>query len=175
MRLLTQLIDRAGGGHSFSGGGGSSGGGSSFHTTGGGVSGTSTSGGGAGVFVLLMLIVVIIIVVVAVRKRGKGSVAAPGNSYVAPSTPAAPPPPPAPSDVSTGLDAIRAHDPGFEDDKFISDAERAFFTVQQAWTELKPEMSRRVRCRNEVPRFLLGGMGMMGALDFGDRRMLFLP
>ena len=46
--------------------------------------------------------------------------------------------------VAAGIAAIRAHDPAFEDDKFVADAQRSFFVVQQAWTELKPDMSRRV-------------------------------
>jgi len=46
--------------------------------------------------------------------------------------------------VSAGLDAIRAHDPAFDENAFIADVERAFFLVQQAWSERKPELSRRV-------------------------------
>src|SRR3954470_8644536 len=60
-----------------------------------------------------------------------------------------PPVPVAPADpVTAGLQQIREHDPGFEDDKFITDAQRSFFMVQQAWTELKPDMSRRVMADN---------------------------
>jgi len=60
-----------------------------------------------------------------------------------------PPAPTAPVDpVTAGLQQIRDHDPGFEDDKFITDAQRSFFMVQQAWTELKPDMSRRVMADN---------------------------
>jgi predicted lipid-binding transport protein (Tim44 family) len=43
-----------------------------------------------------------------------------------------------------GLAAITAHDPAFDETAFLSEAERAFFVVQQAWTELKPDLSRRV-------------------------------
>jgi predicted lipid-binding transport protein (Tim44 family) len=47
-------------------------------------------------------------------------------------------------DVSAGLDAIKQHDPAFDQAAFIADVERSFFLVQQAWTERKPELSRRV-------------------------------
>ncbi len=46
--------------------------------------------------------------------------------------------------VVAGLDAIRAHDPAFDEAAFIADVERSFFVVQQAWSERKPELSRRV-------------------------------
>ncbi|MDB5066799.1 MAG: hypothetical protein JWM18_3233, partial [Chloroflexi bacterium] len=39
-----------------------------------------------------------------------------------------------------GLAAITAHDPAFDETAFLGDAERAFFVVQQAWTELKPDL-----------------------------------
>jgi len=45
---------------------------------------------------------------------------------------------------ATGLAAIEAHDPAFNQSAFLSDVERAFFTVEEAWTELKPDMSRQV-------------------------------
>ncbi|HEV7465243.1 MAG TPA: hypothetical protein VGP96_03015, partial [Candidatus Dormibacteraeota bacterium] len=43
-----------------------------------------------------------------------------------------------------GLATITAHDPAFDETAFLGEAERAFFVVQQAWTELKPDLSRRV-------------------------------
>jgi predicted lipid-binding transport protein (Tim44 family) len=46
--------------------------------------------------------------------------------------------------VSDGIGTIKAHDPAFDDAAFIADVERSFFVVQQAWSERKPEMSRRV-------------------------------
>jgi predicted lipid-binding transport protein (Tim44 family) len=46
--------------------------------------------------------------------------------------------------VAAGLEAIAAHDPAFDQNAFRSEAERGFFVVQQAWTELKPDLSRRV-------------------------------
>lgn len=46
--------------------------------------------------------------------------------------------------AQTGLDAIRSHDPAFDEANFLAEVQRAFFVVEQAWTELKPEMSRRV-------------------------------
>lgn len=49
-----------------------------------------------------------------------------------------------PESVAAGLESIRAHDPDFDDSAFIADVERSFFVVEQAWSERKPELSRRV-------------------------------
>jgi predicted lipid-binding transport protein (Tim44 family) len=46
--------------------------------------------------------------------------------------------------VSAGIDAIKQHDPAFDQAAFIADVERSFFLVQQAWSERRPELSRRV-------------------------------
>lgn len=46
--------------------------------------------------------------------------------------------------VVDGLAAIRAHDPAFDEAAFLAQVERAFFLVQQAWTEQRPELSRQV-------------------------------
>lgn len=46
--------------------------------------------------------------------------------------------------VGAGLDAITERDPAFDRDAFLEQAQRAFFVVQEAWTERKPEMSRQV-------------------------------
>jgi predicted lipid-binding transport protein (Tim44 family) len=158
---LTRLYLRAGGGHNF-GGGGHSSGGSSGRSSGfrtGSSSSSSSSGGIGGLIVLIFIVLIIVLIVWAVRrgkKKAGGSgtgfaaaaaaMAAAASSHQNPAPPA--PTGPATNGVAAGLDAIRAHDPGFEDDKFITDAQRSFFTVQQAWTELKPEMSRRVMADN---------------------------
>jgi predicted lipid-binding transport protein (Tim44 family) len=47
-------------------------------------------------------------------------------------------------DVDGGLAAIKAHDPQFEAEAFLGQAQTSFFTIQQAWMECKPEMSRAV-------------------------------
>ncbi|MDQ6838406.1 MAG: transporter, partial [Actinomycetota bacterium] len=46
--------------------------------------------------------------------------------------------------VSDGLAAIVDHDPAFDGEAFLDSAQRAFFVVQEAWTDRKPEMSRQV-------------------------------
>ena len=46
--------------------------------------------------------------------------------------------------VAAGIGSIKAHDPDFDEAAFLAEVERAFFVVQQAWSERKPEMSRRV-------------------------------
>lgn len=47
-------------------------------------------------------------------------------------------------DVETGIAAIQKHDPQFEEQAFVTQAQTMFFTIQQAWMECKPEMSRAV-------------------------------
>ena len=47
-------------------------------------------------------------------------------------------------DVDDGLAAIKEHDPAFEPEAFVTQAQTMFFTIQQAWMECKPEMSRAV-------------------------------
>ena len=42
------------------------------------------------------------------------------------------------------VESIKAHDPTFDEVSFLASAEKAFFIVQQAWTEQKPELSRQV-------------------------------
>ena len=43
-----------------------------------------------------------------------------------------------------GVDAIKAHDPNFDQVAFLASTEKSFFLVQKAWTEQKPEFSRQV-------------------------------
>ncbi|MBJ7594688.1 MAG: TIM44-like domain-containing protein [Candidatus Dormibacteraeota bacterium] len=46
--------------------------------------------------------------------------------------------------VASGLAAIKAHDPQFDETEFINQAQREFFIVEKAWSDCKPEESRRV-------------------------------
>jgi predicted lipid-binding transport protein (Tim44 family) len=46
--------------------------------------------------------------------------------------------------VDTGLAAIKAHDPNFELEQFTQQVQKVFFIVQEAWSERKPEMARKV-------------------------------
>ena len=48
------------------------------------------------------------------------------------------------ADVEQGVAQIRGHDPDFDETAFLGEVERAFFVVEQAWTERKPELSRSV-------------------------------
>jgi predicted lipid-binding transport protein (Tim44 family) len=48
------------------------------------------------------------------------------------------------NEVQAGLDAIVAHDPAFNQEELVDQIQQTFFLVQQAWTERKPELSRRV-------------------------------
>ena len=43
-----------------------------------------------------------------------------------------------------GVAAIRAHDPAFDENVFLADAQRLFFAVLEAWTALKPALSEGV-------------------------------
>jgi predicted lipid-binding transport protein (Tim44 family) len=154
--FLGLLLARAGGGHSFGGGGSSSGGGGGF--SGGGGSGFGHGGffflpiGGAGgglVFFLIIVAIIVVIGLAAASRRRSQPVQPPfPDEHLGRPTFPSPieegPMPPARNEVADGLAAIQAHDPDFDRDTFIASCERAFFTVQEAWTEQKPEMSRQV-------------------------------
>jgi predicted lipid-binding transport protein (Tim44 family) len=46
--------------------------------------------------------------------------------------------------LQEGLNEIKSHDPAFNEEVFLEQVQRAFFVVQEAWTERKPEVSRQV-------------------------------
>jgi hypothetical protein len=46
--------------------------------------------------------------------------------------------------VDQGLAEIQAHDPEFNQESFLESVNKAFFVVQEAWMDRKPEMSRQV-------------------------------
>jgi inner membrane protein import complex subunit Tim44-like protein len=46
--------------------------------------------------------------------------------------------------VQEGLAQIQSHDPAFDQDAFLEQVQKAFFVVQEAWSERKPDMSRQV-------------------------------
>jgi len=98
--------------------------------------------------ICLLIVVVIVVVLVAsvVLKKRKGALpfAGTGNDaddYVAP-----PPPPRLPQDDATiqALAAIRQRDPAFHEAAFVDEVTRAYFQVQEAWTEQRPDLSRQV-------------------------------
>ncbi len=156
---LAGLVTRAGGGQNFGGGGG--GGGGVFVGGGGGTG----SGGGGGLIFGIIFIGVFVVGFVAWRAATKNRKLTEDTAEHGSTTPFFPPGPAAASEppnmwgepastatagpggtnsLEEGLAAIRAHDPAFDETRFIADAQRAFFTVQEAWTDLKPDMSRRV-------------------------------
>ena len=160
LSLPAGLVRRAGGGHSFGGGGG--GGGGTFGGGGGSSGGTHVfffgggGGGGGGllgIIVLIVLIIIVVAVISSVRRRGSG-----GAGFLPPPYPESDEPayapgtapydpdgvPAAHTSPAAGLAAIEAHDPDFNIETFKSSVERSFFVVEEAWSELKPDMSRRV-------------------------------
>ncbi len=48
------------------------------------------------------------------------------------------------AEIANGVAQITAHDPGFSMDNLLGQVDQAFFEVQQAWVERKPELSRAV-------------------------------
>jgi len=155
----------SGGGHSGGGGSSSSGGSSS----GGGLisSGSSGYGSGAGgaasaiaglIFGGVCLFFVIIFILFAMRTArrrgasgeqvGLGGQPSPGGASslqgMALGSNAAATQVTTRADVDAALAQIDQRDPGFNEADFLSDCNRAFFTIQQAWTERKPEISRQV-------------------------------
>ena len=160
---IADVFWRAGGG---SGGGRSSGGGG-----GGGFSGGSSSssggfssggsGGAAGALgalifggVCLFIIVIFVIVIMKNAKGGGGSAMAglPGEAMGAMGGSASGSALGNPNatnitsraDIDAAIAQITARDPGFNEADFLSDVNRAFFTIQQAWTERRPDISRQV-------------------------------
>lgn len=160
------FLARAGGGiggggsHSSSGGSHFSSGGSHTFVGGGvssfssGSSGGSTAGGLAVLFILVPIIVLVVIFVIVGHRKARHPAKAPGwpasSSQGWPSagsTTMAPAPARhvARTDaVAAGLAAIRAHDPGFDEDAFLATAERCFFAVEEAWNQQRPELSQPV-------------------------------
>ncbi|HEV2369555.1 MAG TPA: TIM44-like domain-containing protein [Acidimicrobiales bacterium] len=159
------VLARAGGGESFGGfGGGGVGGGGRIGGGGGGFGFPIFFGGGfgGGSIVLLILIVGVVVAlgVAAARRRsqpleppmpdedlsGHPAWPMPGQSQPGPGgdqsgtgADAG-----APESARSGIEAIHAHDPAFDESAFLASAERSFFLVQKAWTEQKPELSRQV-------------------------------
>ena len=159
--VLVPFLARAGGGigggggHSSSGAGGHfSGGGSHTFVGGGFSSGDGGSSGGLGVlFVLVPIIVLVAIFVIVGHRKSRHPAVGPGWSSATPPHPSPGPITMVPSParhvarsdaVVAGLAAIRAHDPGFDEDAFLATAERCFFAVEEAWSQLRPELSQPV-------------------------------
>lgn len=168
-RVAFEVITRAGGG---SGGGRSSGGGSSSggsssggFSSGGFSSGSSGTGGalgaiGALIFGGICLFIIVIFVIIAMRSAKKAGgkaglpsdpatmAAAMGAMQGMQSTQLGSNPNASQittrADIDAGVAQIQQHDPAFNEADFLSDCNRAFFTIQQAWTERKPEISRQV-------------------------------
>jgi predicted lipid-binding transport protein (Tim44 family) len=162
------VLTRAGGGSGGGkGGGGSSSGGRSGGFSSGGSSGGSSSyyrggsyGSGFGVasivglvFGLVCVLMIILIIWLAFRAAKKRGVSMAGLSTDLAASPAATTQlgedPGAArittrADIDAGIDHIQERDPGFNEADFLSDCNRAFFTIQQAWTERKPDISRQV-------------------------------
>jgi len=158
---VVDILVRAGGGQGF-GGGGAGGGGGGIGGGGGGGFPLFFFGGGAlaegGSILVALLVVGGVVLLVASRVRSgavrdrdivehpythtDGPAYAPGTVPVVEGGAVVTEQRPAP--VAAGLDAIRAHDPAFDLDTFKASIERSFFIVEEAWTDLKPEMSRRV-------------------------------
>jgi predicted lipid-binding transport protein (Tim44 family) len=163
-RLSIEVLARAGGG---SGGGRSSSGGSSSRSSS-GSSGSSSSffgsgsGGGGGaagaLFALIFggvcLFIIVIFVIIAVRAAKKKGISgeqmaglpaqlANVQQYGAPADGSVPHAD-SRAELDAGLAKITQHDPAFSEADFLADVNRAFFAIQQAWTERKPDLSRRV-------------------------------
>ncbi|HVS44779.1 MAG TPA: TIM44-like domain-containing protein [Candidatus Dormibacteraeota bacterium] len=200
---------RSGGGSSFSGGGGGHGFFFFPFFFGGGGGGGAILGLLLFLVLVVVVIVVIARVFAMFRSpRPMGAGADLGSSYGAGSVPAPPPPSSTPYDdtrpigvpeglrgamlpgsspmamasdgVADGIAAITAHDPAFDESAFIGEAERGFFVVQQAWTELKPDLSRRVMAdgiwqqhRTQIEQYVAQGRrNVLEQLAVGNARII---
>lgn len=155
-RVAAEILTRAGGG---SGGGKSGGSSSGGRSSGSSSSSSSYSSGGSGgafsaiaalVFGGICLFVIVIIVLLAMRKRGGASsesMAGLPQQYAQADTMLGDPNQAqitSRADIDAGIAQIQQRDPAFNESDFLSDANRAFFVIQQAWTERKPDISRQV-------------------------------
>jgi predicted lipid-binding transport protein (Tim44 family) len=155
------ILTRAGGGQGFGGGGGGGGGGGFGGGGGGGFplfffGGGAVARGGSILVSALVVGIVVLLVISRTRRRplpGGGIVEHPyahvdGPAYRPGTVPIVESgravTEQRPATVTSGLEAIQAHDPGFDVEAFKASVERSFFIVEQAWAEQKPEMSRRV-------------------------------
>jgi predicted lipid-binding transport protein (Tim44 family) len=153
------ILGRAGGGQSFGGFGG--GGGGIGRGIGGGGHGFGFPiffgggfGGGGSILALLVIVGLVVLVGVAAARRRSQPLEPPMDEEGLSGRPAWPLPgtgggadggaSPAALPGPGGLDSIRQHDPAFDENAFLASAERAFFLVQKAWSEQKPELSRQV-------------------------------
>ena len=157
------ILARAGGGQGFGGGGGG-GGGVGFGGGGGGGFPLFFFGGGAlakgGSIAVIVVIVALLVAAVMFVSRSRRGAFAGGpiveHPYAHSDAPAYQPGTvpvvesgqpvveSRPAAVNDGLAAIKAHDAAFDVDAFKASVERCFFIVEQAWSDLKPDMSRRV-------------------------------
>ena len=161
------------GGGSSGGGGGSSGGGG-FFFFGGGRHGGSGGGIGGFITFLVLALIIAGIVVMMRRRRGGGSIGNAvnaattgfgGGTAAAATAPSAwtgtsqpaidsirgdlfpdshPQVHASANTVEQGITEITAHDPAFNQEAFLEAVNKAFFVVQEAWMDRKPEMSRQV-------------------------------
>lgn len=140
--LATQLtaLARAGGGHSSGGGssGGSSGGGShssggGFYYVGGGhTSGSSSASGSPVIFFLVLGLLAAFLIYRWWASRQSGSSA--GSSAPAAEIDA--------TAVQSGLSALQARDPNFNQQVFLDRAQQTFFVLQNAWMARNLEPAR---------------------------------
>lgn len=153
------ILARAGGGQGFGGFGGGGGGfGGGVSRGGGGGFGFPIFfgggfGGGGSILALVVIVGLVVLVGVAAARRRSQPLEPPMDEEGLSGRPAWPLPGtdagggaagPAGGDPAAGIEAITAHDPAFDRAAFLASAERAFFLVQKAWTEQKPELSRQV-------------------------------
>lgn len=152
------ILARAGGGQSFggfSGGGGGrgiGGGVSAGHGFGFPVFFGGGFGGGGSILGLIVIVGLVVLIGVAAARRRSQPLEPPMDDEGLSGRPAWPLPghqagePPNSSAVpaGAGIEAVRQHDPAFDENAFLASAERAFFLVQKAWSDQKPELSRQV-------------------------------
>ncbi|GAC1340026.1 MAG: hypothetical protein NVSMB29_08330 [Candidatus Dormibacteria bacterium] len=82
-------------------------------------------------------------------------------------------------DSVAGLEAIRAHDPGFDENAFLARSERVFFVVQQAWSQCNPMLSRQVMAdgiwqqhKAQIDNYIaMGRRNLLDGLAIGNARI----
>ncbi|MBV9661562.1 MAG: Tim44 domain-containing protein [Acidimicrobiales bacterium] len=76
---------------------------------------------------------------------------------------------PSPESSEAGMAAISAHDPLFNQERFLEEVQQSFFVVEGAWTQRKPEMSRQVMADGLWQQHRVQ---IQGYIDAGKRNVL---
>jgi|ERR1035437_47343 hypothetical protein len=132
--LIPILVVARGGGGGHSSGGSSSGGSYGGGGSSGGVFFLGGGGGGGGFVTYVILFVMLLVLVFAIKSKIQSSGSFKASQYV--------PLAEGENDSNVGLEAIKANDPGFNEQAFLDRTQAAFFLLQKAWMDRNVDEGR---------------------------------